>query len=159
MQTRRVGGLGVDPRGVCRQRPGMASVDRARLEALTDAERALYLRLHPGSTRLHGEADHLFGRVPMTWMNMWSGGFPLYLDRARGNRVVDVDGRDYVDFAMGDTGAMAGHSPTATVEAVTRRMRDLGGVTAMLPTPDAEWVGAELSRRFGLPLWSFALTA
>ena len=29
----------------------------------------------------------------------------------------------------------------------------------MLPTADAEWVGAELARRFGLPLWSFTLTA
>jgi glutamate-1-semialdehyde 2,1-aminomutase len=137
----------------------MTSVDRARLTTLLERERASYADRHPCSAEAYAAADHLFGRVPMTWMNMWSGGFPLYLDRARGNRVVDVDGREYVDFAMGDTGAMAGHSPTATVEAVTRRMRDLGGVTAMLPTPDAEWVGAELSRRFGLPLWSFALTA
>jgi glutamate-1-semialdehyde 2,1-aminomutase len=29
----------------------------------------------------------------------------------------------------------------------------------MLPTSDAQWVGAELTRRFGLPLWSFALSA
>jgi glutamate-1-semialdehyde 2,1-aminomutase len=137
----------------------MASVDRSRLEALTEAERASYARLHPGSAALHTKAEHLFGRVPMTWMNMWSGGFPLYLDRARGNRVVDVDGHEYVDLAMGDTGAMAGHSPAATVQAVTGRIGDLGGITAMLPTADAEWVGAELTRRFGLPLWSFTLSA
>jgi glutamate-1-semialdehyde 2,1-aminomutase len=92
-------------------------------------------------------------------MNMWSGGYPLYLDRAWGNRVVDVDGHEYVDFAMGDTGAMAGHSPRPTVDAVARRIGDLGGVTTMLPTTDAEWVGTELTRRFGLPLWSFTLTA
>ena len=134
-------------------------LDRSRLAALLDAERATYTRTHPRSAELYARADHLFGRVPMTWMNMWSGGFPLYLDRARGNRVVDVDGHEYVDFAMGDTGAMAGHSPAATVEAVTARMRDLGGITTMLPTADAEWVGAELARRFGLPLWSFTLTA
>jgi glutamate-1-semialdehyde 2,1-aminomutase len=29
----------------------------------------------------------------------------------------------------------------------------------MLPTEDAEWVGAELSRRFGMDVWSFSLTA
>ena len=29
----------------------------------------------------------------------------------------------------------------------------------MLPTDGREWVGAELTRRFGLPLWSFTLTA
>jgi glutamate-1-semialdehyde 2,1-aminomutase len=95
----------------------------------------------------------------MTWMNMWSGGFPLYLDRATGNRVTDVDGHTYVDFALGDTGAMAGHSPAPTVAAVQRRAGELGGITTMLPTADAQWVGAELERRFGLPLWSFTLSA
>ena len=95
----------------------------------------------------------------MTWMNKWTGGFPLYLDRAAGNRVTDVDGHTYVDFALGDTAAMAGHSPRPTVEAVNRRMGELGGVTTMLPTQDAQWVGAELTRRFGMPLWSFTLSA
>ena len=54
---------------------------------------------------------------------------------------------------------MAGHSPKATVQAVVERMAEQGGITTMLPTADAEWVGAELTRRFGLPLWSFTLTA
>src|SRR4051812_13898500 len=137
----------------------MSKLSRDRLASLIERERAEYADAHPGSAELYGSAGHLFGRVPMTWMNMWSGGFPLYLDRAWGNRVLDVDGHEYVDFAMGDTGAMAGHSPHATVDAVTRRIGDLGGITAMLPTADAEWVGAELARRFGLPLWSFTLTA
>ena len=137
----------------------MATIDRQRLGTLIDRERATYAADHPTSARLFGEAEHLFGRVPMTWMAMWSGGFPLYLDRAHGNRVTDVDGREYVDFALGDTGAMAGHSPGETVKAVSERIGELGGITAMLPTADAEWVGAELSRRFGLPLWSFTLTA
>ncbi len=141
-----------------RDGPAMA-IDRTRLTSLLGAERATYTSSHPRSKQLYDDADHLFGRVPMTWMNMWSGGFPLYLDRAWGNRVVDVDGHEYVDFAMGDTGAMAGHSPAATVEAVTRRLSEQGGITTMLPTEDAEWVGAELSSRFGLPLWSFTLTA
>jgi glutamate-1-semialdehyde 2,1-aminomutase len=137
----------------------MLPLNRDRLASLIESERATYADAHPRSAELYGSAEHLFGRVPMTWMNMWSGGFPLYLDRAWGNRVLDVDGHEYVDFAMGDTGAMAGHSPQATVEAVTRRIGDLGGITAMLPTAEAEWVGAELARRFGLPLWSFTLTA
>ena len=137
----------------------MPKLSRNRLASLTESERATYAETHPRSAELYASAEHLFGRVPMTWMNMWSGGFPLYLDRAWGNRVLDVDGHEYVDFAMGDTGAMAGHSPRATVDAVTRRIGDLGGITTMLPTADAEWVGAELTRRFGLPLWSFTLTA
>jgi glutamate-1-semialdehyde 2,1-aminomutase len=136
----------------------MTHPDRDRLATLLDRERTAYATAHPRSAALHAGAGHLFGGVPMTWMNMWSGG-PLYLDRAWGNRILDVDGHEYVDFAMGDTGAMAGHSPGPTVAAVTRRMQDLGGITTMLPTADAEWVGAELCRRFGLPLWSFSLSA
>jgi glutamate-1-semialdehyde 2,1-aminomutase len=64
-----------------------------------------------------------------------------------------------VDFCLGDTAAMAGHSPAPVVAAVQRRLADLGGASTMLPTEDAAVVGAELSRRFGLPVWSFALTA
>jgi glutamate-1-semialdehyde 2,1-aminomutase len=54
---------------------------------------------------------------------------------------------------------MAGHSPAPVVAAVQRRLADRGGASVMLPTEDAAVVGAELSRRFGLPVWSFALTA
>jgi glutamate-1-semialdehyde 2,1-aminomutase len=136
----------------------MTPVDRTRLSALLAAERTSYAGAHPRSAALHADAHHLFGRVPMTWMNMWAGG-PVYLDRAWGNRVLDVDGHEYVDFALGDTGAMAGHSPVATVAAITEQVGGRGGITTMLPTADAEWVGAELARRFGLPRWSFTLTA
>jgi glutamate-1-semialdehyde 2,1-aminomutase len=95
----------------------------------------------------------------MTWMNKTAAGFPVYLRSARGARVTDIDGHDYLDLSLGDTGAMAGHSPEPVVAAVHRRLADLGGASAMLPTEDAEVVGAELTRRFGLPRWSFALTA
>jgi glutamate-1-semialdehyde 2,1-aminomutase len=134
-------------------------VDRARLTDLIEAERVRYLAAHPRSRELYEASGHLFGRVPMTWMAKWVGGFPAYLDQAHGNRILDVDGNTYIDFALGDTGAMAGHSPMPTVEAVQDRLAVEGGLTTMLPTPDAEWVGAELCRRFGLPLWSFSLTA
>jgi len=139
--------------------PHMTTIDRARLADLLHREQATYTADHPRSRALFEQGSNLFGGVPMTWMNMWSGGFPLYLDHAHGNRVTDVDGRTYIDFALGDTGAMAGHSPAATLAAVQRRMGELGGVTTMLPTEDAQWVGAELTRRFGMPLWSFTLTA
>jgi glutamate-1-semialdehyde 2,1-aminomutase len=137
----------------------MTTIDRERLRSLIERERLTYTAAHPRAQELFRSAGHLFGGVPMTWMAKWSGGFPLYLDRAKGNRIVDVDGHEYVDFALGDTGAMAGHSPRPTVDAVAERIGRLGGITAMLPTADAEWVGAELARRFGLPLWSFALSA
>jgi len=130
------------------------------LGELIDRERSRYSELHPRSLAAYREAaPDLFGGVPMTWMNKWTGGFPLFLDGAKGAHVTDLDGIEYVDFCLGDTGAMAGHSPEPTVEAVRLRLETQGGATAMLPTPDAGWVGAELSRRFGFRRWSFTLSA
>jgi glutamate-1-semialdehyde 2,1-aminomutase len=128
--------------------------------ALLAAERERFAAARPRSRAAYEEARrHLLGGVPMPWMAKWAGGFPVYLAEARGATVVDVDGHAYADLCLGDTGAMAGHSPHATTAAVRERLERLGGVTAMLPTGDAAWVGGELARRFGLPRWQFTLTA
>jgi glutamate-1-semialdehyde 2,1-aminomutase len=121
-----------------------------------EREREEFARLHPRSRELHerGRGSLLAG-VPMSWMTMWAGGHPIYLAEAEGARLVDVDGNEYADFCLGDTGAMAGHSP----EPVMRAIREQVGLTTMLPTEDAAWVGEELARRFGLPYWQFSLTA
>ncbi len=137
----------------------MPVIDRSHLAVVLDRERARHRSRTTASRTAFEASDHLFGRVPMTWMNKWSGGYPLYLATAHGNRVVDLDGNEYIDFALGDTGSMAGHSPAATVRAVTQRIGVDGGITTMMPSEDAEWVAAELTRRFGMPLWSFSLTA
>jgi glutamate-1-semialdehyde 2,1-aminomutase len=139
--------------------PAMSRPLPDRLHRLIAAERERYADSHPGSLALFGAARHLIGGVPMTWMSKWSGGFPLYLAAAEGATVTDVDGHRYADFALGDTGAMGGHSAPAVTAAINRRAIEQGGLTTMLPTEDGEWVAAELSRRFGLPLWSFSLAA
>jgi glutamate-1-semialdehyde 2,1-aminomutase len=123
---------------------------------MIEREREEFARRHPRSRELHERAGgSLLAGVPMSWMTMWAGGHPIYLDRAEGARLVDVDGNEYADFCLGDTGAMAGHSP----EPVMRAVREQAGLTTMLPTEDAAWVGEELARRFGLPYWQFSLTA
>jgi glutamate-1-semialdehyde 2,1-aminomutase len=135
-------------------------IDRDRLAKLLERERSSYQRRHPRSRAAnHAAGASLFGSVPMTWMNKAPGGFPVYLAQARGARVTDLDGHRYVDLCLGDTAAMAGHSPEPVVRAVRQRYDEAGGATAMLPTEDAARVGAELARRFGVPLWSFSLTA
>jgi len=134
-------------------------LDRTKLVELLALEKSRYERTHPRSQALHAGADHLFARVQMTWMNKWAGGFPLGFTRARGATVVDLDGHELVDFALGDTGAMAGHSPAPLVEAMSARIARDGGLTTMLPTEDAEWVAREMARRFGLDQWSFSLSA
>ena len=126
------------------------------LVGLIARERELFESTHPRSKELHEQArSSLLAGVPMSWMTMWAGGYPIYLDRAEGATVVDVDGNEYADFCVGDTGAMAGHSPAPTM----RALADIAGITTMLPTEDAAWVGSELARRFGIPYWQFSLTA
>jgi glutamate-1-semialdehyde 2,1-aminomutase len=140
--------------------PSVEPFSRVRLRDLIERERATYHAQHPGSAAAFTEAGaHLLGGVPMTWMRMWPGGFPLYLATAHGARLTDVDGNEFIDFCLGDTGAMAGHSPAAVQAAVAGRYGEAGGATTMLPTQDAAWVAADLTRRFGSAYWSFTLTA
>ncbi len=133
-------------------------IDRARLGRLMDRELATFAADNPRSLRLHERArDSLLDGVPMNWMIRWAGGFPLFVESANGAHFQDVDGHDYVDFCLGDTGAMAGHSPVPTVAAVERQLRR--GITLMLPIEDAIAAGEELRRRFGLRYWQFTITA
>ena len=81
-------------------------------------ERERFEREHPRSRALaERAASSLLGGVPMHWMVRWPGGFPVYAAEAEGARFRDVDGLEYVDFCLGDTGAMTGHSPGPTVRA------------------------------------------
>ena len=83
----------------------------------------------------------------MLWMIRWAGTFPIFVKDGKGAHFVDVDGNEYIDFCLGDTGAMTGHAPEATVEAIIQQAKK--GITYMLPTEDVIWVGEELQRRFG----------
>lgn len=133
-------------------------IDRQRLAALHAAEEQRFVDTHPRSAAMAAEArNHLLGGVPMAWMTRWPGSFPLFFDTAAGAGFTDVDGHEYVDFCLGDTGAMTGHALPEVAEALHRQARR--GITTMLPSTDAAWVGQELARRFGLPVWQMAMTA
>jgi glutamate-1-semialdehyde 2,1-aminomutase len=137
---------------------GAHVIERLHLGDLLADEHERFVALHPRSAALATEAAaHLVAGVPMPWMTRWPGGFPIHVAEASGARFVDVDGIEYVDFCLGDTGAMSGHGGAALAAAVARQM-DIG-LTTMLPSEDAAWVGGELSRRFGLPKWQMAMTA
>ena len=136
----------------------MNGIDRDRLAALRTEEEQRFIDLHPRSRSLAAEAQrHLVAGVPMNWMRRWPGSFPVFVDSASGARFVDVDGNEYVDLCLGDTGAMAGHGLPAVVEALTRQAPR--GITTMLPGSSATDVASMLADRFGLPFWQFALTA
>ena len=136
----------------------MTTIDRAHLKKLIASEEERFLKLHPKSGALFAQAKEVMpGGVPMSWMAKWPGSYPVFVESAHGAHFTDVDGIEYVDLCLGDTGSMTGHSPAPTVAAITEQMKH--GFTAMLPTADAVTVGKELTRRFGLPLWQFTVTA
>ena len=136
----------------------MPTVDRNRLQSLMQREQKRFVDDRPKSKALfdRGKKSLLSG-VPMNWMVKWAGAFPPFVREAQGAHFFDVDGRRYVDFCLGDTGAMTGHSPFAAVKAIEEQAKR--GITLMLPSEDAVFVAEDLQARFGLTYWQFALTA
>jgi glutamate-1-semialdehyde 2,1-aminomutase len=136
----------------------LGGIPLQRIAEVFEAERASYVSLHPRSLALagHGIAGFYQG-VPMHWMRDWSMPYPFLVESAHGAVLRDVDGNEYADFCLGDTGAMFGHSPPPVVEAIERQAGR--GLTYMLPTEDAIAVGRLLEERFGLPHWQVATTA
>lgn len=136
----------------------LGGIPLQRIAAIFEAERESYVSLHPRSLALAGSGIAGFYQgVPMHWMRDWSMPYPFLVESARGAVLRDVDGNEYADFCLGDTGSMFGHSPPPVVEAIERQAGK--GLTYMLPTEDAIEVGRLLAERFGLPHWQVATTA
>ncbi|MCV0397274.1 MAG: aminotransferase class III-fold pyridoxal phosphate-dependent enzyme [Rhizobiaceae bacterium] len=134
-----------------------ASVSQT-IDRLINEEQARFKATHPRSAEAwaQGRRHFLYGG-PSHWMRRWAGGFPVYVEEARGCHVVDIDGHRYVDFCLGDTGGMCGHAPEAVTRAAVRQLEL--GTTHMMPTEDSLWIGEELTRRFGLPFWTLTTSA
>lgn len=136
----------------------IGGISRARIDALREREAATYAASRPNSQdAIGGGAEGYLGGVPMHWMRDWPMPFPFIVAKAKGSKIVDIDGHELADFCLGDTGSMFGHSPKPVAKAIRRQSRR--GLTYMLPTDDALVVGKLLSERFGLPYWQIATTA
>ena len=136
----------------------MVSIERSRINGIVEREESRYVAERPKSQALFERAKKsLLGGVPMTWMNVWPGAFPIFVKEGKGAYLTDVDGHRYLDLCLGDTGSMFGYSQTAVFEAIKEQMPK--GMAHMLPTEDSIWVGEELKRRFKLPYWQIVMTA
>ncbi len=105
----------------------------------------LYTRRTPRSLRLYEQArEHLPGGVP------GNAGFrppyPLYVDRAAGPYLWDVDGNRYIDSLIGGGPHILGHSPPAVMEAVAGQLSR--GTSTIAPSPNslamAEMIGRHM---------------
>jgi glutamate-1-semialdehyde 2,1-aminomutase len=133
-------------------------ISPARIAALMKIEEQRFLDTHKASTAAFTESSRVMHEgVPMSWMAKWPGAHPVFIKEAKGAHFTDLDGHDYIDFCLGDTGSMTGHSPAATVAAVKAQIDK--GITAMLPSENASIVSDLLRKRFGLPLWQFTVSA
>src|SRR5205085_1359810 len=61
------------------------------------------------------------------------GGEPFFVERARGSRIWDVDGNEYIDYVGTWGPAILGHAPDVVVEAIGRAAKD--GVSFGIPNP------------------------
>ncbi len=133
-------------------------ISPARIAELMKIEEQRFLDLHKASTAAFNQSSKVMHEgVPMSWMAKWPGAHPVFVQEAKGAHFTDLDGHDYIDFCLGDTGSMTGHSPAATVAAVKAQIDK--GITAMLPSENAAIVSDLLRQRFGLPLWQFTVSA
>ena len=134
------------------------TIPDAAIKAMLKREEVLFIQRNSNSRRLSEEAARNWLKgVPMHWMVDWGTPFPLFIDRAQGVDVIDADGNTYVDFCLGDTGAMFGHSPPPVVDILARE--GANGLTTMMPSREAVAVGRLLEDRFGLPVWQVTATA
>ncbi|MFV3384416.1 aspartate aminotransferase family protein [Pseudomonas sp. NY15364] len=135
-----------------------SGISQVAVDRFVAAERERFLSRNPKSVALAERARHsLYGGVPMHWMADWSTPVPLFVERAKGARFFDVDGHEYIDFCLGDTGTMFGHSPDPVARALAEQANN--GLTTMLPGEDAVVCGELLAQRFGLPYWQVTATA
>lgn len=136
----------------------MTDIDRKKLQSVLQAEINRFSDEHPKCHAMYEKAKGcLLDGVPMNWMVRWAGGFPLFVKEAIGASFTCADDKHFIDFCLGDTGAMVGHSPAKVMNSISEKLNK--GITFMLPTEDAIWVGEELQRRFGLKYWQTTLTA
>jgi len=136
----------------------LIEISHSQIRELQEKEERRFIDARPNSSALFQRAKKsLLAGVPMNWMVKWAGPFPVFVANAKGAHIIDVDGHNYIDFCLGDTGAMYGHSPKIIADTIKTQVDN--GITMMLPTEDSVLVGEELARRFGLPFWQISTTA
>src|ERR687893_3232599 len=132
--------------------PPSRHIDRDRVAALTERERARYRERTARSGEYFARAAAVMpGGVPSQFQR--NDPWPVYVERGEGARVWDVDGNQYTDFHNGFGVMCVGHANPTIAAAVKARMDD--GTHFAAPTEGSIVVAEELRRRWGLPQWRF----
>ncbi len=81
-----------------------------------------YIRAHPESQKLHERAEKLFAADGATHATRVLEPFRPYITHARGSRKWDVDGNEYIDYALGHGTLILGHCHPNVVQAVQEQI-------------------------------------
>ena len=72
-------------------------------------------------------SEHLFDRARaslaggVSHQNRYQAPYPKYVERAQGSRKWEVDGKEYIDYAMGSASLLLGHAHPDVVSALTEQ--------------------------------------
>ncbi len=120
-------------------------IDRARIEEIGAREEASYRRRTQKSEALFRRAGE---SMPLGVASSFQAydPYPLFMGDARGSRIWDVDGNEYIDFDMAFGVLAAGHSHPLLAEALQRRVAN--GTCYTFPVEDGITLAEEIRARF-----------
>src|SRR6266568_2933190 len=121
------------------------TINRKLVEEIVAREEAEFRRRTPGSQKIHQRAK---ASLPMGVSSSFQAipPYPLFVDRAVGSRIWDIDGNEYVDFHLAFGSLLVGHSHPILVEALRDQLGK--GSLYSLPCPDTVYLAEEMVRRF-----------
>jgi glutamate-1-semialdehyde 2,1-aminomutase len=128
-------------------------VDRARITEIGAREEAAYRARTPKSAGLFERARQ---SLPLGVASSFQAydPYPLFMTDARGSRIWDADGNEYIDFDMAFGVLAAGHSHPLLAEALQHRVAN--GTCYTFPVEDGIALAEEIKARFGADLVRFS---
>lgn len=129
------------------------TLDRDRLRKIGEREEAEYRSRTPRSGQLHQRARQALPLGVASSFQAYDP-YPLFMTDARGARIWDADGNEYVDFDMAFGVLAAGHSHPAVAAALAHRAAN--GTCYTFPVEDSIVLAEELKRRFQADLIRFS---
>ncbi|HEX5579278.1 MAG TPA: aminotransferase class III-fold pyridoxal phosphate-dependent enzyme, partial [Candidatus Limnocylindria bacterium] len=128
-------------------------LDRERVRAVGQREEAAYRARTPRSAELHVRAQRAMPLGVASSFQTYDP-YPLFMTDARGSRIWDADGNEYIDFDMAFGVLAAGHSHPLVAEALQRRVAN--GTCYTFPIEDGVALAEEIKQRFGVDLVRFS---
>ena len=128
-------------------------IDRARIAEISAREEQAYRDRTRKSAQLFDRARQ---SLPLGVASSFQAydPYPLFMTDARGSRIWDADGNEYIDFDMAFGVLAAGHSHPLLAEALQHRVAN--GTCYTFPVEDGIALAEEIRARFGADLVRFS---